>query len=245
MARWCMLDVLAIDCHRFQRLSSSSPDLCAGSAPPTPIPYPISQVQPALSRVGAFVVGFSPLSVGFLQIRCWSNCPMSASAADSSAKGFEAARGCCAQATGATHVDAHASVKSASVRSASSNEVPESTALLKIVPRKEEPLKKARSTMPFEKSAPSNLAPGAYTCEQSRRITGGAPQSSCWSCAEHRNAACWDRAQRAFESCASLKSDLEKSPVAMRAPDKSNPPADESVITHSRKSYRESRAALA
>ena len=48
---WCMLDVLAIDYHRFQRLSSSSPDLCAGSAPPTPI-SDLSSAAGALARRG-------------------------------------------------------------------------------------------------------------------------------------------------------------------------------------------------
>lgn len=64
----------------------------------------------------------------------------------------------------------HASVKSASWRSASSNVEPESTALLKSVPRKDEPLKNARSMIPFVKSAPSNLAPGAYTCKPRRML---------------------------------------------------------------------------
>mmetsp|Transcript_67847 Transcript_67847/g.180477 ORF Transcript_67847/g.180477 Transcript_67847/m.180477 type:complete len:230 (+) Transcript_67847:69-758(+) len=91
--------------------------------------------HPALSRVGAPVDGFSPFSDLFLQSFRWSKSPM------------------------------YASVKSASLRLASSNDEPESTVLLKMAPTNEAPLKYARSTMPLVKSAPSKLAPGAYTLE--------------------------------------------------------------------------------
>ena len=48
-----------------------------------------------------------------------------------------------------------------------------------------------------------------------------------------------------LDSCASLKSDLEKSPSAISAPDMSKVAADAATILHSRRSYRLSRAAFA
>lgn len=86
-------------CHRRMRDRGQTPD----------------GVQPALSLVGAPVLGFSPCSFGFLQSFFRSNWPM------------------------------YASVKSALVRSASSKEEPESTALLSSAPRNDAPLKYARS----------------------------------------------------------------------------------------------------
>ena len=78
-------------------------------------------------RVSAPVVGFSPLSVGFLQRFLRSKLPMAAS------------------------------VKSAPSTSAFSKLVPVKTAFWNIAPRSEDPLKLALSTIAFEKSAPSKL----------------------------------------------------------------------------------------
>mmetsp|Transcript_35437 Transcript_35437/g.60733 ORF Transcript_35437/g.60733 Transcript_35437/m.60733 type:complete len:206 (+) Transcript_35437:255-872(+) len=138
-------------------------------------------MQPADSRVGACVFGFSPCSVGFLHSLRWSKSPR------------------------------YASVKSVFVMSASSNDVPESTALLKVAPLKDAPLKYARSITPLVKSVPSKLAPGAYT----------------------------------LDSWVSLKLALLKTPLAMSAPERSKLEASDLSIWHSRRSYRESRAAFA
>jgi len=86
-----------------------------------------SYLHPAERRVSAPVTGFSPFNVGFLHKFCRSKVPMAAS------------------------------VKSAPSTSAPSKLVPVKTALTKRVPRSDEPLKLARSTIALEKSAPSKL----------------------------------------------------------------------------------------
>ena len=55
--------------------------------------------------------------------------------------------------------NSQASVKSAFSTSAPSKLVPVRTVFLNIVPRKDEPPKLARSTIPFVKSAPSKFDP--------------------------------------------------------------------------------------
>lgn len=84
-------------------------------------------MHPTDMRVSAPVTGFSPFRVGFLQICLISNDPIAAS------------------------------VKSAFSKSAFSNVVPVNTALINRVPRRELPLKLARSTIAFVKSAPSKF----------------------------------------------------------------------------------------